>query len=161
MIKHIIAASVILTTFNLSNESKPKQSPHKHILVQIKHNNKELSNEYAEKIADIVYTKSLELNVDPRLVAAILMQESHYKLSAVNKKSADYGIAQINKHTVKSLRLDKSRLLSDLGYSITAGVTVLASLKHYSASDSKWWGRYHNRHLKEKIKYITMVSRYL
>ena len=160
MIKHLVAISMLISTLNISKETQ-QTSPYDYIVKQIKRNKSDIGDKYAQQLSYLIYTKSIRAGVDPRLIAAILMQESNYKLDAVNKYSADYGIAQINKQTMRKLKLNKKRLLSDLDYSVSAGVQVLASFKKYSTKDFKWWGRYHNRHLKEKIKYITMVSRYL
>jgi len=138
-----------------------KQGRYDLLVKQIKKNNKDLDIKYAKRIARVVFIECRKANIDPRIVIAILKQESNYKLNAVNKRSADYGIAQINRNTIKSMRLNKTKLLTDLEYSVHAAVEVLSLVKRYSNGDSKWWARYNSRHLNKKNKYYVAVSRYL
>lgn len=66
---------------------------------------------------------------------AVLVVESRLQLSAVNRRTLDYGIGQINHKTAKALNLDIVRLTTDLQYSLNAAATVLASMKRYDRAN--------------------------
>lgn len=67
--------------------------------------------------------------LESELLIAIYRVESGLQLGAVNAHTHDYGIAQINKHTIRAYGFDKQRLLQDLEYSVNAGALVLADFK--------------------------------
>ena len=80
----------------------------------------------ASEIAKVILEVSAKYKVPAFLVSAIANVESSYRLNAVNKGSSDYGIMQVNAWNVRKLKLDKARLLTDLKYSVDAGVSILA-----------------------------------
>lgn len=80
----------------------------------------------ARLIADAIVKVSGKYRVPGNVISSIAFVESSYKLDAVNKASNDYGIMQVNDWNVKALKLDKARLLTDLEYSLDAGVQILA-----------------------------------
>ena len=113
---------------------------------QIMKNNPNLSVARAGKISEIVTQVSNDHGFNPKVYAAILMQESAYKLDAkgCNKHGCDYGIAQIHHKTAKVMGFDIDRLTSDLRYSIESGGEVLGwFFKFYSSREpGRWWVRY-------------------
>lgn len=67
--------------------------------------------------------------VDPDLYVAIIKVESSLYQGAYNKKTADYGAAQVNKQTAKLYGFDLKRLKSDSKYNLDAGARILADFK--------------------------------
>lgn len=83
---------------------------------------------------------ALKHALDPDLLLALYRVESGLRLGAINKQTQDYGLAQINKHTLRAYKLDKARLLTDLDYSAAAGARVLADFKaQYSKREPQTW----------------------
>jgi soluble lytic murein transglycosylase-like protein len=83
-------------------------------------------------------------NIDCLLFKAIITQESNWKIDAVNKRSSDYGLTQINIHTIKAYGFDKTKLLTNAEYSLQAGAKVLSYFKkrYYAKDKSGWFSRY-------------------
>lgn len=114
------------------------------------------------------------------------MQESSYRLSAVNKRcgkqiksnkitqktqciALDVGISQININTAKSYKFDLNRLKTDLAYSVDSGAKVLSWFKKtYAKRESDTWycryntGTAHMRKIKTNCeKYVKDVGRWM
>jgi soluble lytic murein transglycosylase-like protein len=106
--------------------------------------NKPIPINKAINLAYKIKTYSRKYNISPSIYAAILMQESSYRLNAkACQKSCDWGIAQINDINVKYYKLDKNRLLNDLDYSLEKGAMVLSWFsKTYSKKEKLWYLRY-------------------
>jgi soluble lytic murein transglycosylase-like protein len=130
----------------------------------IKKNNPRINDDYSKNIARFIFKNSMKYNIDPKLFAAILMQESTYKLAAKNCKKSrctDYGISQIHKSTVKNYNFDKHKLLNDLEYSIEAGFKVLSDFKEkYGNKEKDYWTRYNTSHMYKRKIYKKLVMRY-
>lgn len=69
---------------------------------------------------------SKKFKIPVNVVIAIAMVESSYVLRAVNLKTRDYGIMQINEYHVKHDNLNRDKLLGDLDYSFYHGVRVFS-----------------------------------
>lgn len=95
-------------------------------LRQVRNNNPYLSPKYSEKVAESIDKHAASYGIPSNIVAAIFMVESAYKVNAVNTKSNDYGIGQINEFNIKAYKLDKLRLLSDMNYSVKWGIHVFS-----------------------------------
>lgn len=91
---------------------------------QILHNKPVIDRSYAKRLAQEFNEAADKYKVPANVLAAIAMTESSYILDAVNAKSDDYGLMQINKFNIKAYKFDKQRLLEDLEYSIDAGAKV-------------------------------------
>lgn len=121
----------------------------------------------------MIVKKSKKYKVSPRLLSAILMQESSYKLNTVNRKCinckiTDYGISQIHYKNLNRFNLDPHKLISDLDYSVDAGARILAHYKKFSDKEPNlWWSRFNcgNRpyHKVKSLcdKYKLLVSRWM
>jgi len=130
------------------------------IYCQIKDNNPNISDTKAHLIAKYVIKSSKKYGIPANIYTAILMQESSYRLNALNKKCGlqdknplnygqktcvvqDVGISQINVKTAEAYKLDAARLTTDLEYSIDSGAMVLSWFhKRYSKTEKNWWIRY-------------------
>lgn len=135
-------------------------------LDQIISNKPTIKRSYAKRIAESI-DKYSDLNKIPaNVMAAIAMVESSYVLSAHNKKSRDYGLFQINSFNIKHYKFDKKRLVSDIDYSVMAGVKVFSWFYYrYSLDDAI--SRYNcgTRHRCPKWKsvrrYLKKVKRFM
>ena len=129
---------------------------------QVVKNHPKIDRQYALEIANAIDKAAKELNIKPQRLAAILAQESRYTLNVVNKKSKDYGIAQINHRTIESFGFDKHRLLTDLEYSVMAGAIVLADFKRmYGKREKDYWTRYNSSDPERRKEYELLVARFM
>lgn len=135
------------------------------IYIQIVKNNPKIDLNYAMRLSNVINKVAIELDINPKKYAAILAQESMYKLDAKNcwdNECHDYGIAQINKKTIQAFKFDKNKLLTDLEYSVKAGAIVLADFKRmYGTKEEDFWTRYNTSCPDKRQKYKQLVTRYL
>jgi soluble lytic murein transglycosylase-like protein len=135
------------------------------IFCQIVKNNPKIDLNYAYRLSNVINKVALEIGVNPKEYAAILAQESMYKLDAKNcwgNVCHDYGIAQINKKTIEAFKFDKKKLLTDLEYSVKAGAIVLADFKKmYGKKEVDFWTRYNASCPEKRQKYKQLVTRFL
>lgn len=104
--------------------------------IQINEVEKYLKNR--DKAVEIVLTThaiSAIRGVPSKIILNLMRIESGYRLGAINKRTGDAGILQVN---VKVHNVDKQRLLTDLVYSVDEGVKILRWFKskykkHYVA----------------------------
>ena len=124
---------------------------------------------HAENVHEVVRNAAVKYGIEPELYHAIIAQESNYKVDAVNKKSKDYGLAQINARTAKAYNFSIERLLKDARYNAEAGAKVLHDLKKsYSKREPLTWVCRYNVgsgpmvHAKAKkcIKYINRIMKH-
>lgn len=123
------------------------------ILKQVHKNSPKLDLEYAVKVSQAIVKSSHKYHINSKLIAAILMQESGYKLDAARitcgfdvkapkiKRCVvtDYGIAQIHFKNLARFKLDKQRLLTDLEYSVDAGVMIMSQYAKYRKYEPDTW----------------------
>lgn len=128
---------------------------------QIIKNNPSLDERYATQLSFVVDRVAKEFGIRPERLAAILAQESMYRLDAVNKRSKDYGIAQINHRTIKNFGFDKKLLLTNLEYSVKAGAIVLADFKkRYGHREKDYWTRYNSSRPEKRQEYKQLVAKF-
>ena len=167
MIKHIITTGLLLMSFEVQNKMETGKPAHAAIYDQIIRNVPKIDKRYAARLSMVIYKKTLKYGLEPRIFTAMLAQESKYNLGTLGYKSKrarkpiDFGIAQINKNTIKSMHLDKNRLLTDMEYSVEAGTKVLADFKHTYGSEKTYWTHYNSGKTKYRNRYLVAVSRYL
>ena len=173
---------ISLKTSPMSYKHPLKKNPEvSQVLKQILRNNPKINKRYAKSLSTIIVSKSTKHKVPSKILTAMLMQESAYDVNAKNvrcgvslytgKKDCivvDYGIGQINHKTIKSYNFDKSKLLSNVEYSVEAAAKVLSDLKHkYGHSDKYYWTRYNAGVKKTPIVnrnreiYKSLVARYM
>lgn len=80
--------------------------------------------------------------ITPVKLLALLYLESSLRLRAVNSKTADYGLAQINSHTIKRFKLDKERLMNSYSYSVESACKVLWHHRKIVGRYPEWIGSY-------------------
>lgn len=89
------------------------------------------------------------------LVVSIAFHESTFRVSAVNKKSQDFGFMQISKDNIARMNLDKARLMRDYRYSLRVACKILSyNQGKYSHKVKYWLGMYRsgNALWKENIR---------
>lgn len=130
---------------------------------------------YSRTLAQAIVAKSKKHNVSPKILTAMLMQESSYQISAKGLKCGisittgekdcvvvDYGIGQINHKTIKNFNFDEKKLLSDVEYSIEAAAIVLADFKRmYGKKEVDFWTRYNSSNPTARHAYKKLVARYM
>lgn len=132
------------------------------IYCQIVKNKPTINRKYAMKLSNLIYKITKNHNINAHSFTAILAQESMYKNKVFNKKSKDYGIAQINIHTAKRFGFKPKKLLNNLEYSLKAGAIILADLKkRYGKKEKYYWTRYNSFRKINREKYKKLVMRYL
>lgn len=132
------------------------------IYKQILTNNPSLTRAYIMKLTYIISKVADKYDLEPSLIAAILAQESMYKLNAVNPLSHDYSIAQINYNTIKLYKLDKKRLLKDLEYAVESCSIILRGISDkYAYKEKYWWTRYHSKTPSRRLLYKRKVLRFM
>lgn len=138
------------------------------VLSQILKNNPKIDRKYAVLLSEIIYEKTSKFKISPRLMTAIIMQESAYKPSTRNcyilngKTRCDYCMTQINDHTIVRYHFDKDRLMHDLPYCIEAGVRVLNGFKEVYAKKEPvdYWTRFNANNPEKRSAYRVAVNRY-
>lgn len=129
---------------------------------QILLNKPDIDKIKAKKIAHHISMVNIKYKIPKRVYTAILMQESEYVLNAVNKKSNDYCMAQINIKTAAAFKFDTKRLLTDLKYCIEAGAIVLADFqKMYAHKELTWFTRYNSSKPLKRKKYFAKISQWM
>lgn len=100
--------------------------------------------------------------INPKLVRAFFKVESNNRFHAINKRSKDYGIGQINITNIKKLGLDKNRLLTDKLYSIKASVSIMAFFKNlYEKKLGKKWVAKYNCGVKRGCENTRKSKKYI
>lgn len=96
------------------------------------------------RLATAFVASASKYGLDARLLAAIGAVESGYFVAAVNKRSNDFGLMQVNVYNVKSLKLSKTLLVTDIEYSIDAGARILKYFKDRFEREEprNWFARY-------------------
>lgn len=103
--------------------------------------NMELSE--ANKVDAVIEQACVIYKLDCKLFKAILAQESMFNTSAVNGKTMDYGIGQVNRKTASAMGLDVNRLRSDLEYSVSSSAKILSYFQaRYKGREKLWYCRY-------------------
>lgn len=166
MLKSLLSFFIILFSIKISIDKPIKQICESNpIYCQIVKNNPKINKNYAMKISNIIYYVAQLYNIDPKKYAAILAQESMYKLNAKNcneNKCLDFGISQINHKTARMYGFDLNKLTNDLHYSIRAGAIVLSDLnKVYGNKEPNWWSRYNSSKKQKRDLYVQLVLRYM
>lgn len=115
------------------------------VYCQINNNKPGIDRTYAIRISSTVRKMEKKYQIPPKVLSAILMQESSYRLQVVGNsgRTKDYGISQINQKTAQRYGFDVTRLMNDLEYSIEAGAIVLHwFMKNFKHKEKDWYARY-------------------
>lgn len=123
---------------------------------------------YSMKQIDRAIDKTAtKYNINRKVFKAILIQESRLKIGAINQKSKDYGIGQINEKTIKAFGFNKHRILTDLEYSVDCAGKVYADFKkrykHREPHEGplKFWSRYNTSRPSLRLVYQQKVMSHL
>ncbi len=110
-----------------------------------------------DKIADIVYKKSIEYGFKPELILALIKVESGFDQYAISSAGA-YGLMQINYNVWKDhFKIDPNKLF-DIEYNIDLGLKILKYYYDKSGGDmDKALFRYNNGYLYKNKSYVKKV----
>lgn len=124
-----------------------------------------LLHKYAAKGVDVVELsaaikhEAAVAKQDPVLITRLVLLESRGLAHAHNKKTADHGLLQINKHTAKAYKLN-SKCLYDMRCNLRAGIKVLKDMqkwKNYKVCSFNV-GRHVDRKKKACESYIKKLN---
>ena len=93
---------------------------------QIEKNKPGLQSEYVDTMISAATIACDKYGIPVNIIMAIAFVESSYILDAVNGKSNDFGIMQVNQWHVDRSELDKQKLLTDMDYSFYHGVRIFS-----------------------------------
>lgn len=168
MIRQILLFLIALLPASIGVTQPPPVKPHLEVYRHVLKNYPKIDKAYADRLSQAIYRASTAHNLNPLKVSAILRQECHYRLKCINAVTKDYGIGQINVKTIAAFKFDKTKLLTDLDYSVEAAVLVLADFKRmFGHKEKDWFCRYNvGTAQKSKIEqkcqaYKVLVARYM
>ncbi len=121
----------------------------------------------AMELSNQIVKVGKQLGVNPHLIVAIAAQESGLRhinrvvgvigASGCKVRVTDYGILQVNEHSIKAYGLNASLLAWNRDYQLWAGVMILADKIRVFGH----WSAYHSMTPKHNQQYRQLVGRYL
>lgn len=125
----------------------------------------------ARHLARLIEYWSDYYHVDPKLIAAILRQESDFESGIKScwdvirhrepAVTCDYGIAQVNEIWIEVWNLDPVLLQNDDGYGIAVAARILTRLQKYYGDEPDWYGRYNSAVPSKKAVYLEQLDQFL
>ena len=88
----------------------------------------------AKELASAIMHEAVQQDVNPKLIAQVIMQESRGLEAAMNKRTHDYGLMQINERTAESMHISVTCLFS-WRCNLKQGVRILSKARrpcHYN-----------------------------
>jgi hypothetical protein len=132
-------------------------STHK-IFCAIKTINPRVESGFAMELSNYIYKYSKKYGTNPYRTVAIIAQESMFQ--QVNTE-IDFGIYQLNEHTMRAYNIDKEKVLTDLEYATHKHIWLLKKKKEYCINlEEESWSCYHSATEKHRKKYVKLVNRY-
>jgi hypothetical protein len=129
---------------------------------KIQSKNSGLSSDYVKKLSNTIYRYSEQYGIPYAYIQSIFFVESSYNLNAVNSKSKDYGIGQVNMWHIKNKKLSKNRLLNDMDYSVHESVKIMHWFyKTYRDKEPNEWLARYNCGTKPSCIHWSSVKRYI
>lgn len=123
-------------------------------------------NNTVKYIKNKIIIHSKKYGVPSNVIYALAKIESNLDYTAINKKSKDYGILQVNQYNIKAYGFNKKQITKNIDYSIICGIIVFKWFyKKYPLNEAI--GRFHcgtrkNCHKWKKTKkYIQKVKKYI
>lgn len=121
----------------------------------------------SKQLARAIEREADEHEIDWKLIAAILFQESSLRIDPQNcltnpkRCTGDYGIGQVRyKVWIKRFHIEKERLLIDPDYSVKMSVKVIADYKNrYAKKEAHWYTRYHSKTPEYRDAYMVKVNK--
>lgn len=120
----------------------------------------------AQRIAGIIEKVADEQGIDVILFAAVIRQESHFKNGQKvchfvnNRRTCDYGIAQVNSFWVDEWELDASKLKNDVEYNITVAAKILKGVLDRSKGDKFAYSLYNSVDPVARAQYQERIEKY-
>lgn len=130
-----------------------------------------VSDRRARHLARLIQYWSDYYHVEPKLIAAILRQESDFESGVKScwnvirhhapAITCDYGIAQVNEVWIQTWKLDPVLLQDDDGYGIAVAARILSRLKKDYGDEPDWYGRYNSAVPSKKAVYLEQLGQFL
>lgn len=128
-----------------------------------------LTEDYRLQLSIEIRRACVKNKINCEIFTAILAQESMFKTSAVNTRTKDYGIGQINKRTIAAYGFCEQKMVTDRQYSINAAAEVFSYFqRRYGAREAKYFCRYNvgTKSLQGNLgtacdNYVQKVKRYM
>ena len=116
--KNLLTMLALFMTLNVSASTE--------IYKQIIKNKPGINTEYAEALSHVFAKACKEYKLPCHVIVAISFVESSYVVEAINARTKDYGLMQVNRWHVSRSKLDKDRLLTDAAYNVKQGIRIFA-----------------------------------
>lgn len=162
-LKKALQLTLIFISFSVLGVSKAFG---RSTLEQIMHNKPDIELIYATRLAMEIDIAADMYKVPANVLAAICRVESSYILGAVNKRSNDYGLMQVNMFNIKAYKLDRHKLTTDMAYAVQNGAMIFSWFyRRYSLDHSIQ--RYNGGtgagvvEWKSTLKYLRLVKKYM
>lgn len=102
-----------------------------------------MGEEARYRLAQALRDTSSTCGISWQILLSLAFHESSLNPAAVNDRSKDHGLTQINEKTILTLRLDRHRLMKDERYALAAACRVLTENKQrYQNKFEFWLGMY-------------------
>ena len=135
-------------------------------LEQIMRNKPGIELIYATRLAMEIDIAADMYKVPANVLAAICRVESSYILEAVNKRSNDFGLMQVNMFNIRAYKLDKYKLTTDMAYAVQNGAMIFSwfyrryslehSIQRYNGGTAKNVVKW-----KSTLKYLRLVKKFM
>jgi soluble lytic murein transglycosylase-like protein len=115
----------------------------------------------ATTIAFYIEKYSKQYKIPPKLLLAIIAQESRFN-SKAKSKTKDFGLTQINDRTIKNYGFNKELILADVAYAIECSAKILKDLKRswFRKERDHYWTRYNSSDPVKRQQYKIAVYRF-
>jgi soluble lytic murein transglycosylase-like protein len=115
-----------------------------------------------------IYNAAVKHGINPLTLTSIVAHESGFNIKAVNPKTKDYGLTQINIYNIKARGLSSVKLTSNIDYSLETGALILAEFKAQYSKEQNWVCRYNigtaktlsPRQVKRCKYYVTQLRKW-
>ena len=160
MLKIFIFITLLLIPLTVVPGELNKTIISNQVFYHIIKNNPNIDIIEAKKIANYVVKHTSKFHINPKILSAILAQESMYNNKAKNTTN-DYSIGQINIVSIKQYKFDRSKMMLDVDYAISCSAKILNDIKLKHGLEHNWWSRYHSKTRNKRIIYEKLVKKYL
>jgi len=130
--------------------------------------NPHVSQKRANFLGRIIYKEASRFNIDPKIITAILRQESNFEPNqkvcyVVHRNKAcwdtcDFGISQINAAWAKRWHLDTEELINNDAFNIHIAARVLSIIQKQFGDEENWYSRFNTSGPKRAIYEMSIKS---
>jgi hypothetical protein len=107
----------------------------------------------------LIAANSVKYGIDWKIPVAIFKQESNFNYKAVNFKSRDFGLGQINAINIEYYKIDLGKLLTEKDYAVEETIKLLAFLCN-NGRDKGCYTKYHSYTPSQRKKYKNTLKKH-